>query len=281
VLLSAADLRFGYDAERGDRRRERVIDDVSLAVEAGEVVGLLGPNGCGKTTLLRLLSGSLAPRAGEVRLHGAPMAGLSRRALARTIAVVQQETSLAFDYTALELVLMGRYPHLGAFEVEGPADLAAAVRALQATGTADLADRPFRTLSGGEKQRVVIASALAQLDAGADAGGVVTTDVHASSQAADRLLILDEPTASLDLKYQFEIAAIVRRLHESAHATILLSTHDLRFAASICTRVILLSEGRLLATGRPADVLTPDLVGRLFDVPADLAAPILRAATAP
>jgi iron complex transport system ATP-binding protein len=128
---------------------------------------------------------------------------------------------------------------------------------------------------------VVIASALAQLDAGADAGGVVTTDVHASSQAADRLLILDEPTASLDLKYQFEIAAIVRRLHESAHATILLSTHDLRFAASICTRVILLSEGRLLATGRPADVLTPDLVGRLFDVPADLAAPILRAATAP
>ena len=176
-------------------------------------------------------------------LEGRPLARVPRRELAMRIAVVPQETSLAFDYTALEMVLMGRYPHLGAFEIEGPDDLAAASRALEATGTAALGDRAFRTLSGGEKQRVVIASALAQLDSGP------STPLGAGGS----LLLLDEPTASL-------------------------STHDLRFAASLCTRIVLLSSGRILAHGRPADVLTPELVGRVFDVPAELAAPILASA---
>jgi iron complex transport system ATP-binding protein len=160
---------------------------------------------------------------------------------------------------------MGRYPHLGAFEIEGPDDLAAAMRALQATGTATLADRAFRTLSGGEKQRVVIASALAQLDS--------------TAAGTSRLLLLDEPTASLDLRYQFEIGAVLRRLHEASGLTILLSTHDLRFAAALCTRIVLLANGQILAQGRPSEVLTPDLVGRLFDVPSELAAPILASAT--
>jgi iron complex transport system ATP-binding protein len=191
-----------------------------------------------------------------------------RRDLATRIAVVPQETTLAFDYTALEIVLMGRYPHLGAFEVEGPDDLSAATRALNATGTATLQDRGYRTLSGGEKQRVVIASALAQLDRGDD-----------RSDAAGRsVLLLDEPTASLDLRYQFEVASVLRRLQDSSHITILLSTHDLRFAASLCTRIVLLSSGRILAQGTPADVLTPALVGRLFEVPPELAAPILASA---
>ena len=148
MLLSAGNLQFGYGgrasgrARRAERRvrtirtpPDRVIDGVSLDVSAGEVVGILGPNGSGKTTLLRLLSGALQPDAGTVRLGGAELSSLPRRALAQRIAVVPQETSLAFDYTALEIVLMGRYPHLGAFEVEGPADLAAANAALQATGT--------------------------------------------------------------------------------------------------------------------------------------------------
>jgi iron complex transport system ATP-binding protein len=151
--------------------------------------------------------------------------------------------------------------------VEGPGDLEAAMRALEATGTAAFADRPFRTLSGGEKQRVVIASALAQLDGGG-------AGVH-------KLLVLDEPTASLDLRYQFEIGALLHRLHGEAGLTILLSTHDLRFAAALCTRVVLLSAGRLLADGPPADVLTADLVGRLFEVPPALAAPILETVAFP
>ncbi len=271
-MLSAGNLRFGYSPGRRGRgdhgRGDRVIDDVSLDIAAGDVVGILGPNGSGKTTLLRLLSGALSPRTGTVQLGGTDIARVPTRALAQQIALVPQETSLAFDYTVLEIVLMGRYPHLGAFEIEGPADLASAMAALHATGTADFADRGFRTLSGGEKQRVVIASALAQLDTGTE------------DERARRLLILDEPTASLDLRYQFEIGALLRRLHDASGLAILLSTHDLRFAASLCTRVVLLSSGRILAQGHPREVLTPDLVGRLFEVPPELAAPILVAAQA-
>jgi len=144
VSLRAGELRFGYTPAR------RVIDDVSIDVPVGAAVGVLGPNGSGKTTLLRLLSGSLIPDAGSITLDGTPLASIGPRSLARRIAIVPQETSLAFDYSALEIVLMGRYPHLGAFEVEGPQDLAIAMAALDATGTRALADRAFRSLSGGE-----------------------------------------------------------------------------------------------------------------------------------
>ena len=241
-----------------------MIDGVSLEISAGDIVGILGPNGSGKTTLLRLLSGVLTPESGTARLDAAQVLRVPRRTLAQRIALVPQETSLAFDYTVLEIVLMGRYPHLGAFEVEGPADLAIAMHALEATGTAGFADRPFRTLSGGEKQRVVIASALAQLDAGT------------GRAMAQKVLMLDEPTASLDLKYQFEIGAVLRRLHDASGLTIVLSTHDLRFAVSLCTRIVLLSSGRILAQGPPSEVLTPALVSQLFDVPPGLAAPLLK-----
>jgi iron complex transport system ATP-binding protein len=263
ALLSAGSLQFGYGRER------RVIKDVSLAVhtrDRAEVVGLLGPNGSGKTTLLRLLSGALKPDSGIVTFEDQDLKTMPRRNVARQIAVVPQETTLAFDYTVLEVVLMGRYPHLGTFEVEGPADIDVAMRALESTGTAAFADRLFSTLSGGEKQRVVIASALAQLE-GADDG-------------AARLLVLDEPTASLDLKYQFEVAALVRRIHAERRIAILLSTHDLRFAAATCTRLVLLQTGRILAEGAPQAVLTPATVGELFDVAPPLVAPILAAAAA-
>ncbi len=277
MLLSAADLRFGYPRpRRGDAAAGDVIARVSLDVAAGDAVGILGPNGSGKTTLLRLLSGSLKPAAGRVALDSADLHGMPARAIARRIAVVPQETSLAFDYTALEIVLMGRYPHLGTFEVEGPHDLEVSMAALTATGTAAFAERPFRTLSGGEKQRVVIASALAQIDSAGSAG----TAGAAGAAGAAGLLVLDEPTASLDLKYQFEIGALLRRIQRERGISILLSTHDLRFAASLCTRIVLLAAGRVLAQGPPAEVLTPELIGRLFDVDPRLAAPILAAAEA-
>jgi len=266
-----------------------VLHAVSLDIADGAAVGILGPNGSGKTTLLRLIGGAARPWSGQVLLDGREITSLSRRALARRMAVVPQETELTFDYSAIEIVLMGRYPHLGAFAVEGPRDRAAAYAALEATGTAALAERQFRTLSGGEKQRVVIASALAQLDLGPGPGGQGPGDKTAAGPGpkapgqGDKtatlgprsVLLLDEPTASLDLKYQLEVASLLTRLRDTLGITIVLSTHDLRLARSVCERLVLLSRGRVIADGPTARVLTPALIGQLFDIDAALAAPML------
>jgi iron complex transport system ATP-binding protein len=225
------------------------LGDVSLCVARGSLTGLLGPNGCGKTTLLKLLSGVIRPATGHVSLDGQRLERLSRREVARRDAVVPQETHPAFDYTALEMVLMGRHPHLGTFALEGPADVAIASGALEATGTVHLAHRAYMTLSGGEKQRVVIASALAQ-----------EPDV----------LLLDEPTASLDLGYQLDVAALLSRLNRERGVTMVLATHDLNLAASLCDSLVLLRDGRVLADGPTPEVLTAATVRRLYDVDADV-----------
>jgi iron complex transport system ATP-binding protein len=249
AMLRIDDVHFAFGASA-------VLQGVSIDVPAGGLVGILGPNGSGKTTLLRLAAGSLRPQSGSIRFDDEDVARIPRGTLARRLAVVPQDTQLAFDYTVLEIVLMGRYAHLGPFEVEGPDDLRSAHAALEATGTAPFADRAFRTLSGGEKQRVMIASALAQLD---DAAGY-------DARGAGRLLFLDEPTASLDLKYQIEVAALLRTLHDRRHVTILLSTHDLHFARSVCDTVVLLGRGRVLASGLPAEVLTTRALAALYGI---------------
>lgn len=246
-MLSARDLSFAYARSRG--REQRVVDDVSLDVQRGTVVGLLGPNGSGKTTLLKLVAGVLTPQSGRVEIDGRPIEQLTRRALARRIAVVPQETHSTFDFNVIDMVLMGRYPHLGPFELEGAADQAIAREALAATGTDALESRPFATLSGGEKQRVVIASALAQ---------------------ASDMLLLDEPTAALDLGYQFEITALLRRLNAERQTTMIVSTHDLNLAAALCERVVLLKDGRVIAHGPTRDTLTTENIRLLYDVDADV-----------
>lgn len=280
MSLEAVDVSFGYGLKAGapaSRSREdhgagvRVIDDVSLSVTPGSLLGVLGPNGSGKTTLLKLLSAALRPTGGRISLDGTLLTSVPRRALAKRMAVVPQETRLAFDYTALEIVLMGRYPHLGAFEVEGPADIAIAQDALRSTGTSAFASRQFSTLSGGEKQRVVIASALAQLETLATGD----TALEDRRRPATPILFLDEPTASLDLRYQLEVEHLVKRLNEERGMTIVLSTHDLRLAQALCTEVVLLSNGRILAHGAALDVLTPTLVGALYDIDPAVAAPLL------
>jgi iron complex transport system ATP-binding protein len=247
-MLTADHVSFTY--QRRDHGTPFLLNDVSVHVARGSLTGLLGPNGCGKTTLLKVLSGVLPPAGGRVTLDGQPLAQRTRKDVARRVAVVPQETHPAFDYTAIEMVLMGRHPHLGPFQLEGPDDLAVAQDAMQATGTAALATRPYMTLSGGEKQRVIIASALAQ--------------------AAD-VLLLDEPTASLDLGYQLEVAALLRRLNTERGVTMVLATHDLNLAASLCDQLVLMRGGEVIAHGAPADVLTPDAVRRLYDVHADVA----------
>jgi iron complex transport system ATP-binding protein len=246
-MLQASELSYGYAS--GNRARAFTLDQISVLVERGSLTGLLGPNGCGKTTLLKLLSGVLQPHHGVVSLNGLSLAGRSRRDIARHLAVVPQETHPAFDYTVMEMVLMGRHPHLGAFQLEGPSDLALARDAMTATGTAHLAPRAYMTLSGGEKQRVVIASALTQ-----------SPDV----------LLLDEPTASLDLGYQIEVAALLRRLNLERGVTMVLATHDLNLAASLCDRLILMREGRVVAQGPTRDVLTAASIRRIYDVEADV-----------
>jgi iron complex transport system ATP-binding protein len=245
-LLQADNVSFGYDAPAG----ELVLDGVSFTAPRGAIVGLLGPNGSGKTTLLRLVDGMLTPRSGRVTIDGALVHGLTRRALARRVAVVPQETQAAFDFTALEIVLMGRYAHLGAFELEGPDDLRIAREAMAATGTSGLEHRAFATLSGGEKQRVVIAGALAQ---------------------ASDVLLLDEPTASLDLRYQLEIAGLLVGLNRQRGTTMVLSTHDLNLAAAVCGHLVLLKGGRVLASGPTDRVLTVEAVRALYGVEAEVA----------
>jgi iron complex transport system ATP-binding protein len=226
-----------------------VVDGVSVRLAEGTLTGILGPNGSGKTTLLRLLSGTRRPTSGRVLLGDRALSTLSRREVAQQIAVVPQETQLAFEYSAIEIVLMGRHPHLGLFTVEGPGDLRIAHEAMASTGTSALADRPFDQLSGGEKQRVVIAAALAQ---------------------SARLLLLDEPTASLDLGYQLEVSSLLQTLNRERGVTMAISTHDLNLAASICRELILMRDGRVIAAGATADVLTPENVRLLYEVEADV-----------
>jgi iron complex transport system ATP-binding protein len=274
VLLQATDLEFGYGRRSGRRAGGRapvpalVLRGVSLTVPHASTVGLLGPNGSGKTTLLKVLSGGLQPSSGSVRLDGQPIDAMPRRLLARRVAVVPQETHTAFDYTVLEMVLMGRYSWLRAFEVEGPTDRDAAFAALEATGTGHLASRLFPTLSGGEKQRVIIASALAQLDDRADR-------TAASDPAQRPLLFLDEPTASLDLRYQLEVVSLIGRLHDIRGVTIVLSTHDLRLATTVCDSVVLLRDGQVLDAGPTASTVSAPRIGELYAVDESLVAPLL------
>ena len=249
MSLAARHLSYTYERRSASEERIAAVRDVSADVERGSLTCLLGPNGCGKTTLLKLLAGVVAPMQGTVTLDGQPLSSMSRRSVARRIAVVPQETHPAFDYTALEMVLMGRHPHLGPLQLEGPEDIAIAGEALAATGTSHLASRSFVTLSGGEKQRVVIASALAQ---------------------APDILLLDEPTASLDLGYQLEVASLLARLNRERGVTMVLATHDLNLAASLCTTMVAMRQGSVVAQGPTAEVLTPAVIRRLYEVEADV-----------
>jgi len=225
-----------------------VLAGVSLELREGEVLGIAGRNGAGKTTLLRVASRVLQPQAGRVWLRGRALASLAPRELARAVAVVPQEAPFAFPFRAGEVVLMGRSPHRPRMGFEGAADLARARAALERVGIAALADRSVLELSGGERQLVLLARALAQ-----DAP----------------LLLLDEPTAHLDLGHRLEVLALVRSLAAEGRSALVVS-HDLSLAACGCDRIALLAEGRVLAAGAPGEVLTPDALRRAFGIEADV-----------
>jgi iron complex transport system ATP-binding protein len=228
-----------------------VLDGVDLDLSPGECLIVLGPNGAGKTTLLRILSGVLAPDRGDVRLGGAPVAALAPREIARRLAVVPQELVVPFPYLVRELVAMGRAPHLGPLGRERSEDRRVVERTLAELGLGDLAERAFPTLSGGEKQRVLLARARAQ-EAPA--------------------LLLDEPTAHMDLGHRlraFEwITAWVAAAADSRAALIV--THDLSLAARFAHRIVLLDRGRIAGEGPPAAVLTPRLIESVYGVEAEV-----------
>ncbi|REF36011.1 ABC transporter ATP-binding protein [Thermasporomyces composti] len=233
-MISAHDISFAY----GDTL---VLDGVELRAGPGQVLGLIGPNGSGKTTLLRTLYASLTPRAGLVSLDDTPLNQFTRRELARRLSVVAQEGSGDLPLTVADVVLLGRAPHLSTFQRHKPEDYQIAAAALTRVGARHLAQRVFSGLSGGEKQRVLIARALAQ--------------------QADHIL-LDEPTNHLDIRYQHEVLQLVRSLD----VTTVVVLHDLNLAARYCHELVLLDGGRIVTAGTPEEVLQPSVLERVYRV---------------
>jgi iron complex transport system ATP-binding protein len=225
----------------------RVLENVSFSIGSGELVGLLGPNGSGKTTLLKTISGTLKLKAGAVYLNEAEVFEMGSREIARNIAVVPQKTDINFDFTALDIVLMGRHPHMSRFKMEGEKDLRIAKDAMELTNTWHLAERHINELSGGERQRVIIARALAQ---------------------EPKVLLLDEPTTHLDVNNQLEIMELLKELCVEKRLIVLAVFHDFNLASRYCDHAILLDKGKIASIGDIDEVLTSENIRRVFHVDA-------------
>jgi iron complex transport system ATP-binding protein len=227
------------------RYREReIFSGLNLSLEEGEILGLIGPNSSGKTTLLKLMDGLLRPQGGKVLLEGKDLNRISRSQIARTIGVVPQSMEVPFSFTVGEIVLMGRAAHLSRFGWEKKKDLNLAREAIALTGVAGLEDRPFWELSAGEQQRILIARALAQ---------------------EPKVILLDEPTSHLDINHQIEINELIRRLNQEKSLTVLHISHDLNLAAEYCHRIVLLHQGSVFSVGKPSDVITEENIRQVYD----------------
>jgi iron complex transport system ATP-binding protein len=241
VILDLVRVHFRYPGAPAE-----ALNDVSLALANGELVALLGPNGSGKTTLVRVALGLCEPQGGQATILGRAARAWTRRELARVVGVVSQREDNLFPQRVRDTVRLGRYPHLGPWGGERDVDRQAVERALERCDVADLTDRWLWTLSGGEYQRVRIARALAQ---------------------EPRLLVLDEPTASLDVRHEMELFQLVRRLVDTGGLGALLVTHDVNLASRFADRVALLARGSLAAAGPPVDVLRQEIAETVFGWP--------------
>jgi iron complex transport system ATP-binding protein len=222
-----------------------VLKDVNFGVESGQFLGILGPNGSGKTTLLKSISRVLKPKRGSILVGDKDIYEMKSVDVAKQLAVVPQETPMTFDFTALEVVLMGRNPHMTRFKMEGKNDLEIAKHAMEITRTWEFADRSVTELSGGERQRVIIARALTQ---------------------EPKILLLDEPTTHLDISNQLEIMDLIKHLCETRKLLIVAVFHDFNLAARYCDSIILLKDGKIVALGKADDTLTSKNVKKVFSV---------------
>jgi iron complex transport system ATP-binding protein len=245
VAYSLEDVTFSYS--RGKRAEsEAVLKDLSCLILSGRVLGILGPNGSGKSTLLKLLARVYQPQKGAIEILGESLSGLSQLNVAKRVALVPQETLQVFPFTIAEMVLMGRSPHhqgWGGWHWEDSQDWAVAQNAMEELDVAHLGNRLVTEVSGGERQRAVIARALVQ---------------------EPQILLLDEPTAFLDLHHQLDIARIIKRLNRERGLTVILVSHDLNLASQYCDQVLMLNHGRLAAMGSPQTVITPKVIEAVY-----------------
>ena len=234
--LSLKNVTLGYD----DRT---VLSDISLEVVPGEVLGIVGPNGCGKSTLIKGITKVIPLVGGDILLDDKSLLKLPQNEIARCIAVVPQAASLPEAFTAFEIVMMGRTPHLGFLRYEGQKDIDIVIKAMELTDTAHLSERRAGELSGGERQRLTIARALAQ---------------------QPEIILLDEPTSHLDINYQIETLELISGLCKSEGLAVLAALHDLNLAAQYCDRIIMLDGGRIFAEGSPCEVVTAFNVKQVY-----------------
>jgi iron complex transport system ATP-binding protein len=228
TLLKINSLSGGYHLET-------IIKDFSLEIKQGDFLGIIGPNGSGKTTLLRLMSRVLTPKKGNIILQGRDIKDMDLKEFCQKVAFVAQDTIINFSFSVLEIVLMGRIPHLRRLQLETKADFAIAEKSLIMTDTLELKEKRIDELSAGERQRVIIAKALAQQPA---------------------LIFLDEPTSHLDIGHQIQILDLLKRFNRETDLTIVMVLHDLNLASEYCNRIVLLNEGKIFKEGSPREVLT-------------------------
>lgn len=225
-----------------------ILEDAGIKIASGQVVGILGPNGAGKSTLLHLIAGTMRPTEGHISLHGQDLLKIARRERARLVALVEQNVTTELPLTVLDVAMLGRTPHRSLLAGDSAEDQKFALKQLEAVGMAGFASRQFETLSGGERQRVQLARALVQNPS---------------------LLLLDEPTNHLDIHAQLGVLSLVREL-AAGGVTVVAALHDLNLAATYCDQLIVLSAGRVVAAGDPVTVLTPELIGDVYDVTAHI-----------
>jgi len=240
--IEVRDLRYTYS-------KYLVLDDVDLQVKEGEILGILGPNGCGKTTLLRNLNKNLSPDGGCILLDGEDMADMSKKEIAQSIAVVPQTNEISFSFTAREIIAMGRMPFKKLMDPDTREDQEIIDQAIAATGLERLQDRRINTMSGGERQRVMIARALVQ---------------------SPRILLMDEPTLHLDINTQFEALDLVSKLAREKGLTVVIVSHDLPMVARYCDRVAMIHDHKVMCVGTLDEVLTPENMRKVFNVDAEL-----------
>ena len=221
-----------------------VIKDMNFELLPGELLGLVGPNGCGKTSIIKALSRVFAPTAGKILLNGRELRSIHRNEVARVIGVVPQNPYLPETFTVSEVVILGRNPHLGLFSGENAHDIDIVAQAMDKTGITHLAKRRVGELSGGERQRVTIARVLAQ---------------------EPQVILLDEPTANLDIAQQLEILGLINGMCREKNIAVLIAIHDLNVAAQYCTRIIMLKNGKVFVEGVPAEVITAENVREVFE----------------